>query len=193
MSTVEVRCKGCSSLFHVRKAEWNRRTQRNPACGFFCSNRCQANHGGKYNLGAHLGMGRVENFGSRRGRQKDEHSPFRYFLLKARGRPHGETTDLDLPYLKALWESQAGQCALSGITMNLPSGVGEWMADKHNPWKPSLDRVDSSRGYVRGNVRFVTLIANLCKQSFTDDVVLTFAEAVVRQHALLVQVEEPAT
>lgn len=46
-----------------------------------------------------------------------------------------------------------------------------------NPWSPSLDRVDSRKGYVKGNVQLTSLMYNMCKHTFTDDDVRTFAKS----------------
>jgi hypothetical protein len=50
-----------------------------------------------------------------------------------------------------------------------------------SPKNASLDRVDCSVGYVVGNVRFVSLIANLARSQFTDDDVLDFSRSVVER------------
>jgi hypothetical protein len=156
--------------------------KKNPDHPFYCSKKCYSEHEVKGKPGRNPKGNAHE--GLRRGSWKDEFSPFRYFLAKARDRKHLiEETDLDLPYLKALWEQQQGRCALSGINMVLPTGIAEWVSDKGNPWKPSLDRIDSTKGYIKGNVRYVTVIANLCKQGFSDEVVVQFGRAVAQHNA----------
>lgn len=180
MSTVTVTCTGCGNPHEVRKAEWNRCIKKNPSYFFRCSLKCLAEHGGKHNLGKHLGLGNPEHLNA--GNRQDDFSPFRYFLGKARNRKQYGDTDLDLPYLKSLWESQGGRCPLSGVRMRMPENTLAWQRDSRNPLKPSLDRIDSSKGYVKGNVRFVTVIANLCKQGFSDEDVIAFGRAVASAH-----------
>ena len=63
--------------------------------------------------------------------------------------------------------------------MTLPDDGLEWERRKGDPWKPSLDRMEGKRGYTRGNVRFVTVIANLAKSAFTDAEVIEFCRDVV--------------
>ena len=98
-------------------------------------------------------------------------------MNKARNRP--QETDLDLPYLKTLWEKQEGCCALSGMPMKIPRTTRDFDSQKWDPWKPSLDRIDCSKGYLKGNVRFVTQIGNFARNGFTDEDVLRFCQAVV--------------
>jgi len=109
--------------------------------------------------------------------RQDEYSPFRYFLRKARARD--PRTDLDLAHLAALWSEQGGRCALSGRSMELPRNGLEWERRTRDPWKPSLDRIEGRLGYTRGNVRFVTVIANLAKSGFSDADVIEFCRGVV--------------
>jgi hypothetical protein len=101
-------------------------------------------------------------------------------MKKARNRRHN--TDLDLIYLSQLWDTQGGFCALSGLPMHLPRNSLAWEKDTRNPWKPSLDRTDSSIGYVRGNVRYVVMMANLAKHQFTDEELLKLCRAIVNNH-----------
>ena|SRR5690606_3248260 len=56
-----------------------------------------------------------------------------------------------------------------------------------NPWLPSIDRIDNNKGYTKDNIRIVWYIENLCRNKFSDDVVLQFChlklEAFERQKA----------
>jgi hypothetical protein len=108
-------------------------------------------------------------------------------MRKARNRGH--ETDLDLPYLEWLWNEQEGLCALSGRQLTLPPNTESWEKQTNDPWKPSLDRIDNERGYVRGNVRFVCVIANFAKGAFSDEALFEFCEAVVARR--LPVVSEP--
>lgn len=51
-----------------------------------------------------------------------------------------------------------------------------------SPWNASLDRIDNAKGYIQGNVRFITVMANLARSTFTDEQVLEFCHAVVQNH-----------
>jgi hypothetical protein len=66
--------------------------------------------------------------------------------------------------------------------MALPRNTMAFEQDRHNPWKPSLDRIDSTKGYLKGNVRFVTAMANICKGAFPDEDVVAFCKAVAGYH-----------
>lgn len=83
---------------------------------------------------------------------------------KLRGLEH----NFSLADIAALWEAQAGRCHWLGIPM-MPS------VRLRHPLQPSLDRLDTSRGYVQGNVVLTTLLTNLGR---TDTSPNDFAEVV---------------
>lgn len=45
-----------------------------------------------------------------------------------------------------------------------------------NPYQASLDRIDNNIGYMKGNIRFVSLIYNYAKNNFTDNDVAKFCQ-----------------
>lgn len=60
--------------------------------------------------------------------------------------------------------------------MVLPDGAIGWAV--RNPCNASLDRVDHAVGYLKGNVRFVTFMANVARSNFSDSELLGFCKAV---------------
>jgi hypothetical protein len=86
--------------------------------------------------------------------------------------------------LASLWRVQSGCCAISGHTMEIPDmkkeaheNVGRKRVHL-SPWRASLDRIDSSKGYIPGNVQFVCTITNLAKADFSMDELRTFCSLV---------------
>ena len=63
-------------------------------------------------------------------------------------------SDLDVVYINELYEKQGGRCYWLGLPL-----VASTM--KRDPRRPSLDRLDSSKGYVRGNVVLACQFANM--------------------------------
>jgi|GEM_PF-1878662 len=171
----QISCDGCGRLFEKDPSEIKRQRKRNPHRKFYCTLKCFGAHGAAP-LKPDCDTSRL-----RADNRRDEFSPFRYFLRKARQRKHH--VNIDLPYLKTLWEKQQGRCAISGIQLTLPPTVVAWEQRKNDPWKPSLDRIENALGYVKGNVRFVACIANFAKNRFTDDCLVEFCHAVVAHHS----------
>ncbi len=75
-------------------------------------------------------------------------------------------------YLLELYDQQEGLCALSGIRMT-------WATGKSSPTSISVDRIDSDRGYVEGNVRLVCMAVNAFRSTMNDAELLKFAKALV--------------
>jgi hypothetical protein len=66
--------------------------------------------------------------------------------------------------VRELFAAQGGTCAMTGLAF-APSNETE---SRRNPFCPSIDRVDLTLGYIKGNVRIVTCIANVARSDFGD-------------------------
>lgn len=167
MKFITLTCVECDVVFFRELKEYRRSQKLNRPS--FCSRRCSGSQNWQ-----HLQENRV--YHPNMGRKCDEYSPFRRFLKTAKQRGHECTITLD--YLKELWDIQNGICPITHYQMTLVNT--NYGYDKtNNPWKPSLDRIDSTKGYIIGNVRFITHIANQCKHSWSDETVKEFARKVV--------------
>jgi len=70
--------------------------------------------------------------------------------------------NIDIKYLWELFQKQNGKCKLTGLDITLPvSGKDKFTA--------SVDRIDSSKGYIIGNVQWVHQHINRMKNTFEQD------------------------
>ena len=97
----------------------------------------------------------------------DEYSPFRPFLASCFKR--NKDCDLDLSYLKELWEKQNGKCFITNVDLVLKKNY-------NRNFQASLDRIDSSKGYIRGNVRYISVSVNWLKNELDDNHVREFIQ-----------------
>lgn len=74
--------------------------------------------------------------------------------------------NVSMEYLWDLYNKQNRKCAITG----------DDIPDIHNA---SLDRIDSSKGYVEGNVQWTTNIANICKYTLTMPELIEFCKKVI--------------
>lgn len=95
---------------------------------------------------------------------KTEHT-----ALQARSKAKGYNYDLTPDYIQGLFDSCQGVCAQTGIAFDMTLGTKG--KGKRNPLRPSVDRIDSTRGYVKDNVRIVLSIVNTMKADWPDDIV----------------------
>ena len=175
MPVILLKCPICKKEFEREKKEHNRSRRRGRAS--YCSRTCSG-HAHTSNLGEHLGLGRPDNLVS--GNRRDEYSPFKWFLknVKQRNKDKNRKYDIDLEYLKNLWEKQKGICPFTNWQLELPNDSTNWNKDGDKLRRASLDRIDNSRGYIKGNLRYVSIMANYCRNKFTDQEVKLFCEAV---------------
>ena len=73
--------------------------------------------------------------------------------------------DIDTDYVMSVWLKQKGRCALTGWELEYERG-GSWHGFK-NPKGATMDRIDNSKGYVRGNVQLTCGLANLTRGKMT--------------------------
>ena len=94
---------------------------------------------------------------------------------QSRARRAGRPFDPDLMSLAlSLFEAQGGRCALSGLRFDLRI-VGNGKARR--PFAPSLDRIDSTGGYTRDNVRLVCQAVNFALNAYGEDTLREIAVA----------------
>lgn len=125
----------------------------------YCSRRCC----GKDNMNnIPEDKRRSYDISQHKGNRVDEYTGFREFIRRANNRHH--ETNMSLEYLRQLWEKQDGTCPYSGIGLSLPRSK-----DNSPMYTASLDRIDSSKGYVEGNVQFVSTAINWMKGSMTHE------------------------
>ena len=166
-------CDGCGQKFeketrYVKSAEKKGRNN-------YCSLACHARTTREQKLGEWVHSEENKQFVKTiSANRRDEYSPFRTLLKSCRtrttksGQPKGEF-DLDLSYMKSLWESQNGKCAITKVDLMLETSYNK-------NYQASLDRIDSSKGYVKGNVRYISVSANWLKNDLDDTHVNEFMQ-----------------
>lgn len=176
---MEITCTNCGVKVDKPTKEVNRRKRLGKQ--MFCSLKCSGTYQmPKGEVPAAL-EGHLYDGVTKKGllKTKDEFSPFREFIRRSCRR--GLEMTITVEYLKELWDAQEGKCALSGVALDIN--------DTSKPTSASLDRIDSSIGYVVGNVRWTSVIANYAKNKWTDEDVIAFCKAVV-QHVEVSSLKE---
>jgi hypothetical protein len=106
-------------------------------------------------------------------------------LLKAakcRSKKSNLKLDIDIEWLLNQYEMQKGKCALTGIDFTL--SLNEDKSKKYIPFNPSIDRIDSSKGYTKDNVRLVCTIVNLALNSFGDETFKKMCTAYIKHNQI---------
>lgn len=74
--------------------------------------------------------------------------------------------------LDDLWRSQKGQCALSGALLEFGP------QDEQAKTTASLDRIDSSKGYIPGNLQWIHKRVNMAKKTLTNEQFISLCQEV---------------
>lgn len=90
-----------------------------------------------------------------------------------RSKYKGWDTDIDYDFIKS--GIDRGFCEVT----NMPFDLNSSPTSKKNPFAPSIDRIDSSRGYVKSNCRIVVWQFNMMKAEMSDRDLFTFCEIIV--------------
>lgn len=93
---------------------------------------------------------------------------------KQRSKRIGWSYNLSVDFLCALWEEQRGLCAITKMPLSLEKEDSRW-----NSSLVSLDRIDSSKGYLQDNVWLVTSKINYAKGTQTYEEFVGMCKEVV--------------
>ena len=98
-------------------------------------------------------------------------------LLKAaRRRAKLKNSQFSLKLEDVLPKIQKGKCELTGLDFDF-SPPGKF---KRNPYAPSIDRIDSLKGYTPDNSRVVLVAVNDCLNQYGEDTILPILQALIK-------------
>lgn len=91
--------------------------------------------------------------------------------MRDRTKKHGYSEQITFTKEEVIDIIVNGKCAITGF----PFRLGTTGSNKcKNPFNPSPDRIDNTKGYSKENVQWVVFIYNTMRNSFDDNDVLTF-------------------
>ena len=166
---INVTCKQCKQSFEKPLSEFNRSEELGRS--HFCSRTCA----GKYNV-ANVRNKSTYDISQHAGHKHDQYTPFRYHYRSIMSRY--KVIDVTLDDLKNQWDAQNGVCPFTGIQLIL-SNYSKINTDPIN--SASLDRIDNAKGYIKGNIRWVSRAINFMKNSMSDDKVFDLFN-IIHQH-----------
>lgn len=165
MKTIILECPICFVEFSKPLKEYNRQRNKRSDYPFYCSRRCtgKAHHSHLqeyiFEKGNRFQKEGCEKAALVNTKYTPEDRPYYSYLSRCNKRLHDCTVTVD--YLKQLWDTQNGRCAISNIPIA--------HASKDRMVMASLDRKDSTKGYIEGNVQYVAYAINLAKNNFPDE------------------------
>jgi hypothetical protein len=93
--------------------------------------------------------------------------------LRDRAKYRGLEFNLTPQYLQKLFDNCNGKCSETGLPFDMEMGKGK----NRNPHRPSVDRIDSNKGYVKRNIQIVLALVNTMKMDYTPDIIYPVIQA----------------
>jgi len=162
----ECTCDNCEIKFEKPLSEITRNNKLGRQN--FCSRTC-------------VGKNNTKNFGEKRSdydisqhssNSRDEFTGLRALLRRIKNKFHNY--DVDLDYLKEVWDKQ-NVCLYSGVKLQLP----KWRGVNNPLFTASIDRIDSEKGYIRGNIQYISITSNHAKNSMSHRQMLDFCNLII--------------
>ena len=158
----EIICNNCQKSFLKDVSE----IKRNLIKGMnnYCSKKCSSSTPQK--------LAQLEKYRNKDmsllnpGNRKDQYSIFREHLRRAKRRQ--KDCDLTLYQMKEVWDRQQGICVYSKVKL-IP-----WRSSKKADflYTMSLDRINSSLGYTKDNIQFISICMNHLKNKMSHEQML---------------------
>jgi hypothetical protein len=96
---------------------------------------------------------------------------------KRRARMKGREFNLSSDWV--LERLRAGVCEVTGLPFDV-TNISRTDDQMTSPWRPSVDRIDSSKGYTEDNCQLVVLAYNRMKSDMTEEQMRTLAIAIAK-------------
>ena len=179
---IECICTQCKKIITKDLSEFKRNKQlnRQSFCSISCSSTYRNLNNPKFQTEEYKKYFVEKMKNCKNPGRRDEYSPFKESLRKVKMRYKNDinkTYDINLEDLKKQWELQKGICPYSGVKLILK-------ATKDPIYKASLDRIDSSKGYIIGNIQFVSQSINYMKNSMSHDDTLKLCKIIASNYKL---------
>jgi hypothetical protein len=84
-----------------------------------------------------------------------------WYILNVGAEARGLKVGVKIEDLDRLFKKQMGECALTGLPLRLST--------KRSGCTASVDRINSEKGYVRGNIQWVHKDVNMMKNNFSEE------------------------
>ena len=95
---------------------------------------------------------------------------------------YSKAIEVTLDYVYSVGASQDFFCALTGNELEFERGGTHWLGKWCNPNSCTIDRIDSSKGYIKGNIQLVLWKVNCIKRDLQDEEFIEICKLVAQNH-----------
>jgi hypothetical protein len=165
-------CDFCKSIATKPTTELTRNYKLNRKN--FCSKVCSLKYG--HLVRPNTSRSNRYDISKHSGNREDLFTPYKYTFNTCKRRY--KEFSITMEDLKDQWELQKGTCPYSKMLLELPV----YNKKTHPSIRASLDRIDSSKGYIKGNIQFVSTLINFMKSNLSHYETLDFIDNLVKNY-----------
>lgn len=100
--------------------------------------------------------------------------------LSSNAKNRGLELSINKEDIKDIWDEQKGLCAITKLPMEKVKAQRTTRSRFFNQFRASIDRIDSEKGYVKGNIRMVCAYVNVMKLDQTDEQLKFWCESILK-------------
>ena len=175
-----MKCPICTKEFNIAESQYKYRIKAgriNFYCSLSCAGKTSENRKHIKKIGKPFTTS-SPRYTALKTPQELLESSMREFTRRFRSRSNnrqklGEST-VTIDHLVEIWNTQQGKCCFTGVKLSLPRDANYTIVTPNH--KASVDRIDNEKGYVNGNIRFVSHTVNNLRNSMSDKLVYEFFE-----------------
>jgi hypothetical protein len=167
---VTIKCDYCNNEFEKPESEYKRNLSKNRKN--FCTRQCVGNY--------YVNVEKRKTHVLPKPRTGDEFTPFRYHFRNAKRR--FKNFNLTIEDLKSTWDKQNGICPYSGVKLEIDYRKYKKI---NKIYLASLDRIDSTKGYIDNNIQFVSQPINYMKNNMSHEETLLLCSLIAKNHSSL--------
>lgn len=170
-------CKNCGNQFEKSKNEYNRKIKLGTP--FYCSLSCSGKNNNKQLNQWTYSKQNKNHIKKYCNNKKDEMTPFRELFkrCKLRSKNNNKELEITLSDIKKQWELQKGKCPYLKENLILPLTTRKENTNNPN-LIASIDRIDSSKGYVIGNIQIISRTLNYAKNKYDEEILLNLIDLI---------------
>ena len=164
MTNVQLICENCNKNFERSLSQHKYQSKKDRKS--FCSASCGTTYHNLNNPKPRTD--KAYDVATHSGNRHDQYTGFREFIRRINNRSKDNIKfqcNLTLQDLKDVWDKQQGTCPYTGLILELPSTKPY----TNKLAKASLDRIDSSKGYTKDNIQFLSPYINFMKSDLTQE------------------------
>lgn len=157
---INLTCPECNKEYSKDLSEYNRNIKKRRSS--YCSLECASKTNFRRNP-----IKSNFNISKYAANNVDMYTDFRYVFKSLKSRMH-KKCEVSLNDLKEVWELQKGVCPYTGIKLKLIKHGYRFQDITDERFEiASLDRIDSSKGYEKNNLCFVSTMINFMKNNMS--------------------------